>query len=363
MAYGFYRALTIDKTKVPNTNRTDFPVLVSGTYSWLATVANGGKVQHASGYDVAFYSDAALTTQLKHEIERWIATTGEVVYHVKVPTVSTSVDTVIYIAYGDAGISTDQSDAVNVWDTNYKGVWHFPNGTTLTALDSTANDNDGTISGATATTGQVGGGANFDGNDTIAKTSATLDMASAVTVEAWFKLTSLSSGSFSRLVEHGPLGSGPWTEYALNLWNDAGVYQWYFELSPGGTNQSLGKTGISTGTWYHAVGVYDGSNKYIYHNGSQAATSAASGAFPAHNDITTFGYRDGPSQYFNGVLDEVRISSVARSADWIATEYNNQNSPSTFYAVGAEVVTGRPRISALTFGTPIHSLVNAGLVG
>ena len=39
---------------------------------------------------------------------------------------------------------------------------------------------------------------------------------------------------------------------------------------------------------------------------------------------------------FSGILDEARLSNVARSADWIATEYNNQSSPATFYALGGE---------------------------
>ena len=44
----------------------------------------------------------------------------------------------------------------------------------------------------------------------------------------------------------------------------------------------------------------------------------------------------GTAQFWNGTIDEVRISSSARSADWIAAEYNNQSSPSTFYNFGAE---------------------------
>ncbi len=35
--------------------------------------------------------------------------------------------------------------------------------------------------------------------------------------------------------------------------------------------------------------------------------------------------------YFNGNLDEVSVSNIAQSGDWIKTEYNNQGSPSTFY--------------------------------
>ena len=38
--------------------------------------------------------------------------------------------------------------------------------------------------------------------------------------------------------------------------------------------------------------------------------------------------------YFNGALDEVRISDVERSAEWVSTEYNNQSNPACFYSVG-----------------------------
>ncbi|HWY35454.1 MAG TPA: hypothetical protein VNX68_12475, partial [Nitrosopumilaceae archaeon] len=40
------------------------------------------------------------------------------------------------------------------------------------------------------------------------------------------------------------------------------------------------------------------------------------------------------TEFFNGKLDEFRISKTVRSASWIATEYNNQAFPNTFYKVG-----------------------------
>ncbi|MBI5280621.1 MAG: hypothetical protein HY858_02985, partial [Candidatus Solibacter usitatus] len=39
---------------------------------------------------------------------------------------------------------------------------------------------------------------------------------------------------------------------------------------------------------------------------------------------------------FQGLLDEVRVSSIARTPDWIVTEYQNQNAPATFFSVGAQ---------------------------
>jgi len=68
--YSYRRAITIDHTKVPNTDQSNFPVLISGTYSYLATVPNSGNVQNANGYDVIFTSDAACTTKLNHEVDR-----------------------------------------------------------------------------------------------------------------------------------------------------------------------------------------------------------------------------------------------------------------------------------------------------
>jgi hypothetical protein len=40
-------------------------------------------------------------------------------------------------------------------------------------------------------------------------------------------------------------------------------------------------------------------------------------------------------RWLNGVLDEARVSNIARSADWIKTEYNNQQSPASFCVVDA----------------------------
>jgi len=122
-SYAYRRAITIDHTKVPNTDQTNFPVLVSGTYSYLATTANGGNVQNANGYDVIFTTDTGCATKLNHEVETYTATSGAVNYWVKVPLLSHTSDTTIYVCYGNASITTDQSNRTAVWDANYNGHW------------------------------------------------------------------------------------------------------------------------------------------------------------------------------------------------------------------------------------------------
>lgn len=149
--YLYQRTVTIDHTKVPNTDQSNFPVLFSGTYSYLATLANGSKVTSTSGYDIIFTSDAAGATTLDHEIETYTATTGAVNFWVRVPTVSHTTEMVIYLCYGKSAISSSQENKTGVWDSNFKGVWHLkedPSGTAPPVKDSTSNANHGTSNGA-----------------------------------------------------------------------------------------------------------------------------------------------------------------------------------------------------------------------
>ena len=79
----------------------------------------------------------------------------------------------------------------------------------------------------------------------------------------------------------------------------------------------------------------------LYIDGIQAGASVdISGLGSVTNaEPFTIGSHGGPGKYFNGILDEVRISSVLRDAQWVETEYNNQSSPSTFYLIDCPCAT------------------------
>jgi hypothetical protein len=49
---------------------------------------------------------------------------------------------------------------------------------------------------------------------------------------------------------------------------------------------------------------------------------------------TLIGFNSGV--YFAGSIDEVRVSSIVRSANWVTTEFKNQSNPSAFYSIGAQ---------------------------
>ncbi len=188
--YNYRRMITIDHTKVPNTDQLNFPVLVSGSYSYLATTANGGGVTNANGYDIVFTSDAAGSSVLAFEQESYAAN-GTVTYWVKVPTLSHTVDTVIYLFYGNAAVTTDPSNKTGTWDGNYKAVWHLSSAATAdstTVSDSTGNGtNSGPYSSARDAAGKVGGAVIPYVNVSSYPVFQNLGDSSR-TVSCWFKL-------------------------------------------------------------------------------------------------------------------------------------------------------------------------------
>lgn len=336
MSYGFYRSISIDHTKVGSSDHTNFPVLISGTLSYLATVANGGKVQNANGYDVAFFSDSALTTQLKHETVKYTAASGVVAYFVKVPTVSHTADTVIYIAYGNGAISTDQSDKNNTWNSAFQFVHHFEDGTTLSLADSTANARTATgwtapgSSGTPAAgAGKVAGGAAFDGSS-FTTTAYDGSALTALTAVMWVNPTTNAASKGFMEWQASSLGNGGSGTPFVLFQNNNGTLQIYVDGSYRETSTSL-----STGTAYRVGVTLTGSTTWkFYRNGVELSTYSGGVANQANALRVNFGF--GFASQHACVIDEASISNVARSADWMLADYNNQNSPSTFSTIGTE---------------------------
>jgi hypothetical protein len=327
--YTYHRAIAIDHTQVPNTDQTNFPILIAGTYSYLATASNAGKVQNPNGYDIVFSSDSAGSNLLKFERERYVAATGEVAFWVNVPVLSHTADTVIYMWYGNASVSADTAAPAAVWDSNYKGVWHLPNGTTLSALDSTSTGNNGAVTGVTATAGQIAGGANVTGAGQYIDIGnpASLGFSNAMTLEAWVNPVTVAN-CHACIIMAKPYA------YEFGVYLD-GTIKWALQNgNPGWSWQ--GTAPITAGVWTHVVLTYNNGVALTYINGALAHTYNGSGNLAPSTYSMRLLNRSDLDAPFNGKADEMRASSIARSADWIAAEYHNQSSPSTFYSIASE---------------------------
>ena len=94
------KAVTIDHTKISG-NLANFPLLFSITDDNLKTVVNGGQVGRSDGADVLFTS-ADGVTKLDHELDSYNGSNGQISAWVRLPAVSSTTDTVIYVYYGNA---------------------------------------------------------------------------------------------------------------------------------------------------------------------------------------------------------------------------------------------------------------------
>jgi len=358
--------ITVDNTMVSGAaDLLNFPLLVKiENDNDLRTTANGGHVTDAEGDDIIFI-DSTKSTQLDHEVEMYDGVTGTFIAWLRIPTLLYNTDTAVYLAYGNNSISVSQENTAGVWDSNFAGVWHLAesmvdeniNGT---HFDSTSNSNDGTQYRNADTIGAIGSGQDFDGNlsyDYISvPDDASLKMGNAqdFTVSAWVKSTLPATSTRWPIIVGKELdGSSPRTGFNLSLHNEDFDSRWYFEIYDSGINHKVfGSADVADGNWHYVVGVRNSVNIMTYEDGDYTTNTTSASAGSLSKDVPL---RIGASSQLNptsglifeGSIDEVRISRIARSADWIKTEYNNQNDPATFYSLGAEM-TDPAQVTGLT---------------
>lgn len=325
MSFAYKATFTVDKTKVPST-QTGFPVLVSVTDTTLKTTVNGGQVQNANGYDIRFYSDSNLTTTINFELESYNASSGAIVFWVYIASLSSSSNTVFYAGYGDSSLNTNAS-STSTWDTDYSGVWHLitVTGGASTVLDSTSNAVNGSpVASPTNIAGQIDGAGSFASASTQYVTLGNTINPTAITMSAWVKGTSFPN-AYNSVVVRGSVAN-----YAELFVKSTGTIAVYTRATLNVSYDGTGTNTLSTGTWYYLAFTYDSTNGLIgYVNAGSDATVAQQGALATAGEnlrIASDPSNSGTREW-NGILDEVRISKIARSPNWITTEYNNQLNP------------------------------------
>ena len=378
--FGYSQSITIDHTKVgvsgtSNTTLSNFPFLFNTTDTNLRTTAHGGHVTNANGYDIVFRgldsntcgSPSTNTCTLNYEVESYNATTGALVAWVMIPsvnTISASSNTVIYIYFGNSAITTSLQNPTGVWDSNYSAVWHLSdNAATKTVNDSTSNSDDGTAAANTSTktaAGQISNALTFNGSSDYIYTTNSFATPQGYTLSAWIN-TSTASGHKIVGLENNQTGtaSGDFDRH-LFIGTDGKVYAGIWNSSTVYTTPST--SALNDGKWHYVVGSFldTGNVLKLYVDGTLNSSITATSSYQSYTGYWRMGsYKltgwitacsDG---YFTGTMDEVRVSSTIRNADWILTEYNNQYSPSTFYIVGS-LVTGPVTLARLKSFTAVN---------
>ncbi|WOV93325.1 MAG: DUF2341 domain-containing protein [Candidatus Nitrosoabyssus spongiisocia] len=203
--------ITINSNQITTTLQ-NFTLLVSisdSTLSDSAVLPNGA--------DIIFTGSDGFTI-LEHEIESFTndATTGTLVAWVRLPTLSSTSDTILYMYYNVSSAATIIHD--NVWDSDYEIIYHMDQSTfgAQSTLDSSGNDCHATqlYTGFERTvpdsvSAQIGNGLNFDGSSLglegiyldLPNLASSLFYNTDFTISAWANINAFRS--WAKIVDFG----------------------------------------------------------------------------------------------------------------------------------------------------------------
>ena len=213
--YNFYKQITIQSSKVA-ADQTDFPVLIQHTDLDLRHTTSTGDVENINGYDITFTAADKITV-LDHQIESYDPTTGKITMWLKIPFLSGTVDTDVYMYYGNSAIATDPS-TTSVWDANHRAVYHFESIATM-GDDATSNAVNLANNGVDNFVGVADDGANFELGDNLeGAVGGGANITANLTISTWVNLHSLQGSVYDNvLVVNGAAGETMGTNYAYYL--------------------------------------------------------------------------------------------------------------------------------------------------
>ena len=234
------------------------------------------------------------------------------------------------------------------------GFWPFDNRSGSVAYDYSGNRNNGTLTLMNTTGNSTSGwqdAANceagrscllFDGVDDVVEiaNSPSLNPANQITVSFWLKRT---GDPFIHPLSKTYQGDKDQYEFYAPS-NSLGFYvNTSTSLS---SVSSPGYTLTLNDTWYHVVGVYDGSYIRLFVNGAEVGSGTAlTGVMVDNGEPLTIGARRNGYGYFNGTIDEVMVFNRSLSAAEILALY--ETSAKKLIATGTQTITTKTNVSVV----------------
>lgn len=322
---------------------TNFPALVV-----LTDGSNGVDfVDFENGAADLRFTAADASTELSYEIDTWHDVNSNSYVWVQLPLLDTT--TTIYAYWGKSG-ETAPAYTTNgaTWNSSYSLVSH-DGGIT----DSTTNSNSGSNNGTTAVTAFTGTGRSFNGTGAyidLGNDPSLINLTEDLTLLAWVKRSSGAGDSDYTILTCASEGYSDFP------------FHWVIQPDQNHTrlNQSFGVSGIpldsttngipTEGQWELATVTRTKSNTNFtaafFIDGKWINTTNATIEGTNGGNAHALVGRDA-SQYYEGDIDEIRISSSARSSDWIWATYMSMasNRQFTAYADADFPNPDSPRIS------------------
>jgi hypothetical protein len=198
------------------------------------------------------------------------------------------------------------------------GAWAFDESSGTTAIDSSGTGNAGALSGPTRVTGgRYGGALSFDGaNDWVTVADANSLDVTRSTISAWVQPAAL--GTVWRTVGFKEQPGG--MVYALYANQDTS--RPVGQVNVGVEVNAVGPSTLPLNAWTYLASTYDGTAVRLYVNGTLVTTTAVTGSLPASTGPFRIGGNSIWAEWFNGLIDEVRVYSRALSSSEIQADMN-----------------------------------------
>jgi beta-lactam-binding protein with PASTA domain/Ca2+-binding RTX toxin-like protein len=204
-----------------------------------------------------------------------------------------------------------------------------------TAINSASASFNGVIRQALRVPGKFGRALQFDGVDdwvTVTDTTASpLDLTTGMTLSAWVNPALMSGWETVMMKERGIAGEGL-LAYALYAHDGAPLAgqspapAGYVRVNPTLTTTDRavrGTAAIPLNAWSHLATTYDGANQRFYVNGVLVGTTPGGGSINVANGALRIGGNNSSTgEFFQGLIDEVRVYNRALSAAEITTDMN-----------------------------------------
>jgi len=349
-------SITIQSSQI-NSDLIDFPVYLRGS-DFPSGIFTNAK---SDGADIRLTKSDG-TTELPFEIVWYDDTGQDFEIHFEADFISSSSNTVFYIQYDNSSATAYSNTATygrnNVWTNNVIGAWHHEE-TSGNIIDSSSNGISLTRTGPTSVPGALSGnGSDFDGTDDYFNSGTNVSVLNNLTGDFtfsfWLKRNNSSTLSSPEFIFSKRLSTGGNNEQ-WSMYLDDGSFGSNAELvfncySGGWRNVPLGPS-ISDTNWHHIVLKHDDTSTLeCYKDGVSSGTVGYTHGITSFTN-SMFKGREGANgrpRYADIELDEFRIFDTLLSSDWINAEYVNQNSPTTFYTIGAEETSGGGPVSSFT---------------
>ena len=320
--WNFRKSFTIDYN-FADSDMSGFPFLIE-------LVEDSDLVMYAQDdFDDIVFTDSE-NNLLPFEFDTMNCTTGNLTVWVNISSISSSVDTVFYMYYGNpSAVSVENPEGV--WDSNFVGVWHMNDYDSTHTNDSTTNDY--TLNKNTDETIDIIGNSQYADGSTRLYRDNFLSSEENITISFYSKI--ISSGAWDVFT-----GQGQWgvvNPFLVALDGSDQVYV-YVEGEDG---VSGGASGYTTDTDLHlyTISYHSSDGLKFFVDSNLEDTDSNQGILDnTGNWGLTIGCQGGATNYLNATFDEYRISNIARNTSWINLTYDTCNQTDGLLTIGKQEV-------------------------